>query len=159
MNGGKGMLVEQPSNEEIVFTRVLSAPPELVFKAWIDPKHVVNWWGPKGFTNTVKEMDVRPGGVWRVVMHGPDGTDYDTKWMFLEIEKPKRLLYQHGEKGKPGYFRLEVTITEHSGKTTLSVRTLFDSPEACDSWKGMGGLDGLSSSLDRLDEQVMKVEQ
>ena len=69
MNEGKGMLVEQPSNKEIVFTRVHSAPPELVFKAWIEPKHVVNWWGAKGFTNTIKEMDVRPGGVWRVVMH------------------------------------------------------------------------------------------
>ncbi len=157
MDVGKDILVNQPSEREIVFTRVLKAPRELVYKTWVDPKHVVNWWGPKGFTNTIKEMDVRPGGVWRIIMHGPDGTDYDTKWIFLEIEKPKRLLYQHGERNKPE-FLLEATFKEQEGKTILSVWKLFDSQEACNGWKGMGGLDGMNLSLDRHTEQVTKMD-
>jgi uncharacterized protein YndB with AHSA1/START domain len=53
----------------------VDGPRELVFAAWTDPKHVPRWWGPNGFTNTVLEMDVRPGGVWRLVMHGADRED------------------------------------------------------------------------------------
>lgn len=59
------------ADREIVATRVFDAPRDLVFKMWTDPKHIVHWWGPNGFTNTIHEMDVRPGGVWRFIMHGP----------------------------------------------------------------------------------------
>jgi uncharacterized protein YndB with AHSA1/START domain len=70
---------QEPADRQIVTTRVLDAPRELVFKMWTDPEHIVQWWGPKGFTTTTYSMDVRPGGVWRFVMHGPDGTDYQNK--------------------------------------------------------------------------------
>ena len=60
---------------EIVSIRVFDFPRELVFNAWTDPEHLVHWWGPKGFTNTFHEFDLRPGGIWRFVMHGPDGRD------------------------------------------------------------------------------------
>ena len=63
-------------DREIVISRVLDAPRELVWEVWTDPRHVVNWWGPNGFTTAIETMDVRPGGVWKHVMHGPDGTDY-----------------------------------------------------------------------------------
>jgi uncharacterized protein YndB with AHSA1/START domain len=65
------------SDRENVTTRVFDAPRELVFRAWTNPKHESQWWGPNGFTNTIHEMDVRPGSVWRFVMHGPDGVDYN----------------------------------------------------------------------------------
>ena len=58
---------------------------------WTDPEHVAKWWGPTGFTNTIYEMDVRPGGVWRFVMHGPDGIDYQNKIVYIEVVKPERL--------------------------------------------------------------------
>lgn len=64
------------ADREVRVTRVINAPRDLVFELWVDPKHVGNWWGPKGFTVTTHAIDVRPGGVWRFVMHGPDGTDY-----------------------------------------------------------------------------------
>jgi uncharacterized protein YndB with AHSA1/START domain len=64
---------------EIVLTHVFDAPRELVWNAWTDPQQVVEWWGPRGFTTTIHEMDVRPGGIWRHTMHGPDGTDYSSK--------------------------------------------------------------------------------
>src|SRR5689334_18469516 len=64
------------SDREIVITRVIDAPRELVFAAFTDAEHISNWWGPNGFRTTTYEKDVRPGGVWRFTMHGPDGTDY-----------------------------------------------------------------------------------
>ena len=78
------------ADREIVSARVFDAPRELVWKAWVDPKHVAQWWGPKGFTNTIHEMDVRPGGVWRFAMHGPDGTDYKNEIVFIEVVRPER---------------------------------------------------------------------
>jgi len=66
-----------PATErEITLSRLFDAPREVVFDAWTDPRQIAAWWGPDGFTNTIQEMDVRPGGVWRFVMHGPDGVDY-----------------------------------------------------------------------------------
>ena len=65
-----------PADRTIVTTRVIDAPRALVFKAWTDPAHIAEWWGPDGFTTTIREMDVRLGGAWRFMMHGPDGVDY-----------------------------------------------------------------------------------
>ncbi len=87
----------------IVVTRVFDAPRNLVFDAWTDSRHVGNWYGPRGFTLTTYEMDVRPGGVWRFTMHGPDGVDYPNKITYIEIVKPERLVYDHGGAGAPGY--------------------------------------------------------
>jgi uncharacterized protein YndB with AHSA1/START domain len=64
-----------------------------VFRAWTDPAQVSVWWGPRGFTTTSHEIDIRPGGRWRFVMHGPDGTDYDNLITFVEIVAPERLVY------------------------------------------------------------------
>src|SRR6266852_4602923 len=79
-------------DREIVITRLLDAPRELAFQAWTEPQHVAHWWGPNGFTNTIHEMDVRPGGVWRFIMHGPDGTDYKNEIVYVEVVKPERLV-------------------------------------------------------------------
>src|SRR4051794_29231769 len=81
------------SDREIVFSRVFDAPRELVWKAWTEPHHVTKWWGPNGFTTTIHEMDVRTGGTWHHTMHGPDGTDYPNKSIFVEVVKPERIVY------------------------------------------------------------------
>ena len=81
---------------EIVITRVFDAPCERVWEAWTNPQHVANWWGPNGFTTTIEEMDVHPGGVWKHVMHGPDGTDYPNSSVFKEGVKPERMVFAHG---------------------------------------------------------------
>lgn len=70
------------ADREIVITRVFDAPREQVFDAWTDSEHVSQWWGPNGFTTTTHEMDVRPGGVWRFIMHGPDGVDYKNRIVY-----------------------------------------------------------------------------
>jgi uncharacterized protein YndB with AHSA1/START domain len=117
---------------ELVFTRVFDAPRELVFKAWTDPKHIAQWWGPKGFTTTIHDMDVRPGGVWRFIMHGPDGVDYKNRIVYLEIVEPERLVYKHDpEKGsEPVDFHVTVTFAEEDDKTKLTMHMLFPSAAA-----------------------------
>src|SRR5579884_4127269 len=80
----------------IVGMREFDAPRALVFSAWTDPKHLAQWWGPNGFTTTTSSFDMRPGGVWRFVMHGPDGRDYQNRITFEEIVPPERLVYRHG---------------------------------------------------------------
>ena len=79
----------------IIGTRVLAAPRALVFSVWTDPKHLLQWWGPNGFRTTTRAFDFRPGGVWRFVMHGPDGRDYQNRITFDEIVAPERIVYRH----------------------------------------------------------------
>jgi uncharacterized protein YndB with AHSA1/START domain len=147
------------ADREIVITRVFDAPRELVFKAWTDPKHVAQWWGPKGFTTTTYEMDVRPGGVWRFVMHGPDGVDYKNKIIYIEIVKPERLVYSHGgdEEGEPGQFHVTVTFAEQGGKTKLTLRMLFGSAAERGKAKEMGAIEGANETLERLAEHLAKM--
>ncbi|MBX7184645.1 MAG: SRPBCC domain-containing protein [Vicinamibacteria bacterium] len=115
------------ADREIITERLINAPRDLVFSAWTDPEHVAKWWGPDGFTNTIHEMDVRPGGVWRFVMHGPDGTDYQNLIVFAEIVKPERIVYDHVSTPK---FRNTVTFVEEGGKTRVTMRAVFEDKAA-----------------------------
>ncbi|MDB6128711.1 MAG: polyketide cyclase, partial [Verrucomicrobia bacterium] len=85
----------QSSDREAVNTRVLNAPRERVWEAWTNPKHLARWWGPKGFKNTFEVFEPKPGGEWRFVMHGPDGTDYKNYSTFVEVVKPARIVFDH----------------------------------------------------------------
>jgi uncharacterized protein YndB with AHSA1/START domain len=148
------------ADREILITRVIDAPRELVFKAWTDPQHVARWWGPRGFTNTIHEMDVTPGGVWRFVMHGPDGVDYKNKIVFIEVVKPERLVYNHGgdDEGEPGHFHVTVTFAEHGGKTELTMRSLFGSAAERDKVVNeFNAIEGGNQTLDRLEEYLTKM--
>ena len=90
--------------KELVLTRVFNAPRERVWKAWTDPNQVAQWWGPAGFTNPRCEVDVRPGGVLRIDMRGPDGTVYPMSGVYREVVSPERLVFTGSaldEKGKP----------------------------------------------------------
>jgi uncharacterized protein YndB with AHSA1/START domain len=150
---------EGAPDRQIVTTRVLNAPRDLVFKMWTDPEHIVQWWGPKGFTTTTYSMDVRPGGVWRFVMHGPDGTDYQNQITYLEIVKPERLVYKHGggEDVEPVNFETTVTFEEQGGKTRLTMRALFPSAEAREHVvKKYGAIEGASQTMDRLEQHLAK---
>src|ERR1700738_4228939 len=82
-------------DREIVIKRTLDAPRELVFAVWTDPKHLPHWYGPNGFTTTIHEMNVTPGGVWRLTMRGPAGRDHHNTPVFSEVVKPERLVYRH----------------------------------------------------------------
>jgi uncharacterized protein YndB with AHSA1/START domain len=145
------------ADRELIFTRIFEAPRELVFKAWTDPKQTVKWWGPKGFTTTTHEMDVRPGGVWRFIMHGPDDTDYKNKIVFLEVVKPQRLIYKHAGDAdtEPVTFQVTVTFTEQGDKTKLIMRMLFDSAEERENVVAKyGAVEGANQTLDCLTEYL-----
>src|SRR5579859_3756698 len=147
------------ADRELVFTRLFDAPRELVFEAWTEARHLAHWWGPRGFKTTISEMDVRPGGVWRLVMRGPDGRDYNNRIVFLEVAKPERLVYKHDpEKGsEPVTFQVTVTFAGQGGQTEVTMRMLFPSAAARDYVVKMyGAIEGAHQTLDRLAEQLAK---
>jgi len=156
MAAKRSSAVEATPDREIVMTRVFEASREPVWKAWTDPKHIIEWWGPNGFTTTTHEMEVRPGGVWRFIMHGPDGTDYPNRIVYTEIVKPERLVYEHGGDGDVDDVQFQVTVSfvEEDGKTTLIMRMLFETVEECEKTKSFGALEGANQTLDRLDKHL-----
>jgi uncharacterized protein YndB with AHSA1/START domain len=116
------------ADREIVLSRDFDAPRELVFQAYTDPRHVNAWWGPDGFTNTLQEMDVRPGGRWRFIMHGPDGTDWPNRITYREVAAPERLVFDHGEDvdDDPGAFHVTITFDDLGNRRTrVTQRMLF----------------------------------
>jgi uncharacterized protein YndB with AHSA1/START domain len=149
------------ADREIVITRVFDAPRELILDAWTDPKQVVRWWGPRGFTTTIHEMDVRPGGVWKQTMHGPDGTDYPNRSVFIDVVKPERIVYSMagGKKGDPGHqFEATWTFDAQGDKTKLTLRMLFPSAEIRERIaKAYGVIEGGNQTLDRLGEHLMEM--
>ena len=109
-------------------------------------------WGPNGFTNTIHEMAVRPGGVWRFIMHGPDGTDYPNYIVFDEIVRPERLTYAHGiDANNPPEFHVTVTFEEESRGTRVTLRLVTETAEACDKIKASGAVEGGKQTLNRLE--------
>jgi uncharacterized protein YndB with AHSA1/START domain len=113
----------------IIGTREFDAPRDLVFAAWTDPKHLAQWWGPNGFTTTTMSFELRPGGIWRFVMHGPDGRDYQNRITFEEVVQPERIVYRHGggEDVEPVQFRQTVIFEDLGGRTRITWRSDFPS--------------------------------
>ena len=147
----------EPSDREIVITRDFNAPRELVWEAMTNPKHVVNWWGPRGFRSTIETMDFRVGGVWKHVMVGPDGVKYPNESVFQEIVKPERIVYQHGgqREGGPGVSFVSTWTFEAlaAGQTRVTMRGVF--PSAADRdfvVKEFGAIEGGKQTLMRLGE-------
>jgi uncharacterized protein YndB with AHSA1/START domain len=147
------------AENEIVITRVFDAPRELVYEAYTKPEHVVHWWGPRGFTNTIHEMDVRPGGVWRLTMHGPDGVDYPNRIDFTEVVPNERLVYLHRDDVEEGgsSFHVTTTFADEGGQTRLTMTILFDTKEARDHVvENFGAIEGGNQTMDRLGEYLAK---
>jgi uncharacterized protein YndB with AHSA1/START domain len=144
------------AEREIVLTRLLDAPRELVWRALTEPEHLIRWWGPNGFTNTFHEIDVREGGVWRFVMHGPDGSDYDNFVRFIEVVPPERLVYDHGVSENDVMFQACLTLDEVGDGTVVTLRTVFPSVEARDrAIKEVGAIEGGNQTLARLAAHLM----
>jgi len=113
-------------DRELVISRTLNAPVELVWEAWTKPQHIAKWWGPNGFTNTITKMDMRPGGEWDLVMHGPDGTDYKNKSLFKEIIPFKKIVYEHISGPR---FVATIDFEAMGEQTHINWHMLFESAE------------------------------
>lgn len=153
------------TDREVISTRILKAPRELVFEVWTNPNHVVHWWGPKGFTNTIHEMSVKPGGVWRFVMHGPDGNDYPNKIVFKEVVKPSLLTFDHGWdvediKNDPRSFEVTINFVAKGKTTEVIMKMVFQSKAVKDEVvEKYGAIEGNKQMLDKLEKYLLKFDE
>jgi uncharacterized protein YndB with AHSA1/START domain len=120
-------------DREIVVSRAIGAPRELVFEAYTEVRHLSQWWGPEGFTTTTRAFEFRVGGVWDFVMHGPDGTDYQEWITWTEIVPPERIALVHGEsRDDPNAFASVLTFAPAGEETRVEMRTVFPTKELRD---------------------------
>jgi len=144
------------SDRELIITRLLNAPRELVWDVFTKPEHIKNWWGPNGFTNTIDKMDVKPGGEWEFIMHGPDGTDYKNKSIYKEIIRPERIVFEHVSGPK---FIATITFTAEGNKTHLKWHMLFESAEQFQQVvKTFKADEGLKQNIVKLEEYLAGVK-
>jgi uncharacterized protein YndB with AHSA1/START domain len=127
MRGRSALATMAKDPREVLSTRVFAAPREVLFKAFSDPTQLAQWWGPGGFTTTIHEFDLRPGGKWRLTLHGPNGADYRNEKSFIEVVQPERIVFDHLD---PVHgFRMTMLHEEQNGKTRLTWRMRFVLPE------------------------------
>ena len=124
------------ADREVVISRVIDAPPELVFEAFTEVRHLSRWWGPEGFTTTTRAFEFRAGGEWDFVLHGPDGTDYQEWISWTEIAPPERIALLHGEsRDDPNTFETVLTFAPDGpdgSLTRIEMRTVFPTKELRD---------------------------
>ena len=148
------------ATRDLILTRMINAPVDLVFRMWTEPKHMAQWWGPHGFTNPVCELDVRPGGAMRIDMTGPDGTVYPMVGTFQEVVVGKRLVFMAIAQDHDGNPLLEslttVTFEDLGSKTLLTVdaRAVGLAPIAPQMLAGMEA--GWVQTLERLEAFTVK---
>lgn len=145
------------AGRQLVFSRLLDAPVKLVWKVWTDPEHIKLWWGPDGFRNTIQKMDMKPEGEWHLIMHGPDGTDYEIRSVFIEVIKHKKIVYK-----QLNQFRYIATIEfeERGNKTFLIWQMLFESKEyLIEAAKTYGVDTGFVQNAERLVSYLSTVNQ
>jgi len=143
------------AERELTFTRTFNAPIQLVFKVWTDPAHIVNWWGPQGFTNTIHKMEAKPGGEWIYTMHGPDGKDYENYVAYHEVVKPHRITFSHDTGPDDIWFEVTVELREKEKQTELTMTMLFPTQEARDRIvKESGANEGNKQTMDKLEKYL-----
>jgi uncharacterized protein YndB with AHSA1/START domain len=144
-------------DREIVLSRVINAPRELVFSAWTDPHHLPQWFGPAGFRLETKSMDLRVNGEWRFDMIAPDGTRYTNRMHFRRIERPHLIEIDHGadKDNDPGMFRSTITFDEQSdGKTVITLRQLHPTKAQREAVIGFGAVEFGYQTLEKLAQHV-----
>jgi len=142
------------TDREIVLSRMIQAPRELVFRAFTNSQQMEMWWGPHGFTTSIQQMNATAGGSARFIMHGSDGIDYPNRFEYLDVQRPSQLVYVHGEfdVSPENDFLVTVTFEEVGFRTKLTMRSLFSSVEVCKQTKAFGAEELGHQTLDRLEE-------
>jgi len=140
--------------KEIYNTRLIDSSPEKIFSAFSEAKHLKNWWGPKGFSNTFNEFNFSKSGTLDIIMHGPDGNDYKNKSVFLEIVRPKKIVIKHLS---PPHFTLTITLEEEKGKTRVAWSRLFETVEMRNN-VAKYAKDGNEENLNRLEKELTLIQ-
>lgn len=139
--------------KEVATTVLLGADREQAFEAWTNPEQLALWWGPRGFTNTFERFEPKPGGDWKFVMHGPDGTDYDNHNVFREVVPNEKIVLEHT--GFPP-FVLTALFEDEGGQTRFTFRQEFATEEVFDQVKGYC-VEGNRQNIERLQELLAKL--
>jgi uncharacterized protein YndB with AHSA1/START domain len=156
--------LDMPAGEPVVvMSRTFDAPRELVWKACTEPEHVARWWGPRRYVNTVLEMDVRPGGRWRVEQRGADGRVHRFKGVYQEVVEPERLVNTFIYEDDAGSFEDRPVVEAHTfedlgGRTRLTTVSTFGSLADRDGMASAGMEEGARESLDRLAELLAELQ-
>lgn len=146
--------VTTPSDREIVLTRVFDAARHLVWDAFTRPELLKRWFGPRGWSLVVCEVDLRVGGAFRFVLRGPDGTDMGMRGVYREIEPPHRSVHTESFDDYPGESTVTTILTEQDGKTTLTATVLYPSQEIRDAVIQSGMEHGAAETYDKLAEML-----
>lgn len=148
------------ADREIIQTRLVHAPRELVWRAFTEPKHLDVWWGPRAFATTTHSMELKPGGMWIYDMVQTDGTVFPNVITWKEIEKPSRLAYDHGAKvGEPPLFQVVTTFEEKGAQTLITMRSLFPTAAARNYVvENFGAIEGGKQTLDRMEEHAAQLQ-
>jgi uncharacterized protein YndB with AHSA1/START domain len=149
-------ILRTPPECEIVTTRTFNFPRHLVYKAWTTPEHLKKWWGPNGFTNTFHIYDLREGGRWSFVMHGPEKGNYNNECTFVAIHEPELLVWDR--QSKP-IFQVEVIFDYISeNKTKVTFKQKFTTVEECNKIRKFVP-DKNEENMDRLENELRIMEQ
>jgi uncharacterized protein YndB with AHSA1/START domain len=157
---GNDRTIAYTDGAELVMERTFDAPRDLVWRVMTDPERVTNWWGPRGFTTTVVEMDVRVGGKWHWIGHTDDGRDVPFKGEYLEVEPPARLVYTEifdvAPFNEAGAAINTVTYEDLGDRTRVVARGRFPSVEDLEGALATGMIGGALETYDRLAEEIAK---
>lgn len=144
------------TEREIIVSRVLDATRQRVWRALTDPEQLKQWWGPKGFSNTIHEADIRSGGKLVFTMHGPDGTDYPNEMRYMEMVEPERIRIAHGgyAPAKLRPFEQELTLEDvGGGRTRFTLKNILESPEELRKQvENVGAVEGGKQTVEKLAE-------
>jgi uncharacterized protein YndB with AHSA1/START domain len=144
--------VTTPTGREIVLTRVFDAPRQMVFDAFSKPELLQRWFGPRGWSLPVCDVDLRVGGGFRFVLRGPDGTEMGMRGVYRELVPPERSVHMESFDSFPGESQVTSVFSEQDGKTTLTATVLYPSEEVRDIVIQSGMEHGAAESYDKLAE-------
>jgi uncharacterized protein YndB with AHSA1/START domain len=152
------MRVTTPTEREIMITREIDAPRDLVYAALTSAEHIPHWWGRAKSTLSHCEIDARPGGRWRFVERDPDGNEFGFRGEFRELDPPARIVQTFEWEGLPGHISVEtMTLDDLGSRTRITVRSLFDTVEDRDGMLQSGMETGAAESYDRLERYVVSL--
>jgi len=150
----------EPGRQDIISTVVLDAPRELVFQCYTDPKLFAQWWGPSRYENVIEKFDSRPGGEWRVVQRGADGTEHPFRGVNHDVVAPERICQTFEYEGFPGHVALQTATFEALGnKTRIVAQIVFQSVMDRDGMVASGMRSGADESMERLADLLEKMKK